>query len=187
MTRILKPTDSLSRSGFTLVEVIVATSLSLIVMAGVLTAFFLFTRSGISMTHYHDMETETRQLMQRFGVDARQASKATWRGPHEVELTLSGLLANNDSRVVRYEYDPGAETFSRSIDGLTQVMASGLLSFEFEAYDHNQSPLPLNGSNGETKMIQIRFGLKRGTTGSPSATQSIVSARYILRNKPTNF
>src|SRR3954462_9327480 len=62
------------RAGFTLVEVLMASSLSAIVLAGTLTAFLMLLRSGIRMSNYSMMQSQPRRAFEQLGVDARMAN-----------------------------------------------------------------------------------------------------------------
>src|SRR3954470_22743460 len=62
------------RGGFTLVEILMATTLSSIVLLGTLTAFLMLLRSGIRLSNYSMMESQTRRAFEQLGVDARMAN-----------------------------------------------------------------------------------------------------------------
>lgn len=172
-----------ARGAFTLAEVIVSTALGGLALAGVLAAFLFFCRAGVGLAHYNDMEAQGRELLQRFGRDARQAGAAAWTGANSLTLTV-------DDRAVTYAYDAARRRFTRTpAGGATEVMATGVQGFRFSAYDLDGTELTLAGAagaaDGPTKMVQVDMDLARQSAGATGATAQAVSARYVLRNKPT--
>lgn len=168
--------------GFTLVEVMVSTVLAGIILVAILSAFLFLCRGGLRLSHYNDMETESRKVLQRFGQDVRQAQDASWTTVNTLRLTVDGAT-------VTYGYNTTARRLTRtSANGATTVLASGLSSFQFRAYNINGGELTdastdLTEVGGATKMIQVELALSR-TSGSQLGAQSeIMSARYVLRNK----
>src|SRR6185295_3047853 len=61
-------------SGFTLVELIIAATLGTMVLAGVLSCFLLLVRSGVRVSNYSTMESQTRRAFEPLGIDARMAN-----------------------------------------------------------------------------------------------------------------
>src|SRR5690606_19723928 len=132
---------------------------------------------------YTDMESEARLALARFGQDARQAQNAVWTDANTVTLTVS-------AGEITYRHDPDARTFTRTLDGNEQVLASRVRDFQFSAYRLNGSDIPIWSNfavvGDETKMIQIEFRLERSGPLTPESTYNIISARYVLRNKPVS-
>ena len=61
-------------AGFTLSEVLIAATLSVIVLAGVLSAFLFIGRTGFRTSSYSDLEAEVRHGLDLFADDVRTAS-----------------------------------------------------------------------------------------------------------------
>jgi len=173
-----------SRLGFTLVEVLVSATLATFVLAAVLSTFVFLSRSGISLQFYSDMESQSRQGLELFAKDLRQASASQWNSKVEVRLTV-------DNALITYQYNSSQGTLSRHDASGTQVIISGIVdnTFTFQAYNISGHELPLNtaddltqASEG-TKQIQISMEAARGNRAMVLATNTVLSARYILRNK----
>lgn len=171
------------RGGFTLTEVMVATGISALILAAVVSAFIFMMGSSLRMGQYADMEAQARRLLQQFSQDARQASNAAWADENTLTLTVDGAA-------VVYAYDSSRNTFSRTSAGRTTTLASGLTSFDFQAYQITGSELPLATSpaaaGAVTKMIQISLGLAQNHTSTGSTSSQVISARCVLRNKKIN-
>lgn len=175
-----KPTGE---GGFTLVELMIGSSLGAFILAAVLSTFLFMGRSGANMQNYNDMEAQARKALEYFAEDTRQASGVTW-GADSNSLTL----AVNGTSVV-YLYDPSARTFYRRDSSGTKALVTGITIFAFSAYNITGASLPLattanlTAANGTTKQLQISLEASRTNTTVVAATNTVLSARFVLRNK----
>ena len=169
-----------------LVEVLVSATLTTVIMAGIMSLFLLIGRSGVNVGNYADMEVQARGALERFGQDTRQASGLRWNSPTSITLILPASVE------VTYSYDSAAGTFSRASGGATTVLVAGVTDeFSFTGYMINggkvTSDLTTAGgrtaANGVTKQLQIYFKARRSHTTVANATNTVLSARFILRNK----
>jgi prepilin-type N-terminal cleavage/methylation domain len=169
------------RAGFTLTELLVASVLGSLVLAGVLTAFLFFCRTGVRMGHYAEMERQSRVVLQRFGQDAREAKAVAWVNANTLKLT-------HDGGEVTYVYDSARRRLTRTpAGGSESELVSGIADFRFRAYDAAGAALTLTAANASqnTKMVQIDIDLARNPVAAASTGAQAVSARYVLRNKGT--
>lgn len=173
------------RGGFTLVEVMIGATLSSFVLLAILTTFLFMGRSGANLRNYSDMESQARRSLEIFAEDARQASAISWTSDVSVQLTVN-------STAIRYSFDSTTGLFSRQAGGAaSQVLISGVRAgtFAFKAYNVAGSEMALvtaanlTAASSSTKQIQISLEASRTTTTVTSATNLVLSARYILRNK----
>jgi len=173
------------RAGFTLVEVMIGATLSSFVLLAILTTFLFMGRSGANLRNYSDMESQARRSLEIFAEDARQASAISWTSDVSVLLTAN-------STGIRYSYDSSTRLFSRQVGtAAAQVLISGVRpgTFAFKAYNVAGSEMALvtaanlTAASSSTKQIQISLEASRTTTTVTSATNLVLSARYILRNK----
>jgi prepilin-type N-terminal cleavage/methylation domain-containing protein len=172
------------RRGFTLVEVMIGATLSSFILAGVLSAFLFMGRSGANLRNYSDMESQARKSLEVFAEDVRQASAISWAS--NVSLTLTVNLVP-----ITYSYDSSTDNFSRTVSGTTTTLISGITdgTFSFKSYNVAGSEMPLvtaanlTAAGSSTKQLQISLEASRTTQTVTSATNLVLSARYILRNK----
>ncbi len=159
----------------------IACSVSSVLLAAVLATFLYVGRSSAGLTVYTEMEMQARQSLLQFGLDTRQASNAVWVDANTLRLT-------GEYGSVTYGYNPTTGRLTRTIGGATKVLASNIKTFAFHAYTIDGSELPLASDpttiGVATKMVQMRLVLSRAPAGAPKATEAVVSARYVLRNKP---
>lgn len=170
--------------GFSLVEVLVSVGLSGMVMTAVLGSFLFLGRSGANISNYSEMEDQARNALEYFAEDTRQASAVTWHSATSVTLLVN-------TTPVTYTYDASATTFTRQIGtGSPTTLLSGITEFSFKAYTITTVPIvdfstaaARTSANRETKQIQISLTARRKDSTVVAATNTVLSARFILRNK----
>ena len=184
-TTTLSPAPERCRrqSGFTLVEVLISSGLSAFILTGVMTCFLFLGRSGANIQNYTDMESQSRRGLEQFAQDVRQASAITWNSASDITLTV-------DSASIRWAYNSGTGTLTRATSSATRDMITGITSFSYKAYsiagaaiNDFSSASALTTAGQTTKQIQISLEATRNTRTVARATNLVLSARYILRNK----
>jgi prepilin-type N-terminal cleavage/methylation domain-containing protein len=187
-----EPTRPRTR-GFTLVELMVAAGLSGFVLTGVLTCFLMLGRSGANLVNYTDMESEARSGLETFAQDTRMANDIVWNSINSVTLVVP---ASGTNERYTYTYNPTTLQFTRQRTGPTTgtavVLISGISAFNFKAYRVNASEIDLeelvddgdlDQANIDTKQLQISLNASRTSSTVATATNTVLSARFILRNK----
>jgi len=167
--------------GFSLVELMVATAISAIVVATMLSAFIFFAKTSLKMSNYYDMSQASRTFLFYFSRDIREAEAIEWKSNTEFALTSKGSKTN-------YAYDSLMDTVSRQVAGEAPLnVASELEDLEFRAFSISGDSLRLNGdlqtASQETKAVQVLGGFRRITSTTVETTTPLISARYMLRNK----
>lgn len=167
--------------GFTLVEVLIASGLASFILAGVLTTFLFLGRSGANVQNYNDMESQARRALEQFAQDTRQASAITWNSANSVTM-------NVDAIPVTYTYASGS--FTRTVGANARTLLNGITVFAFKAYKITGveitgigSTTTLAAAGQTTKQLQISLQASRLSQTVATATNTVLSARFILRNK----
>lgn len=173
------------KNGFTLVEIMMGTALSVFILAGALAAFLFMGRTEVNIQNYNDMEAEARHALDVFAEDARPASAVTWNNRNSITLTVN-------SAPVTYTYDDVSHTFLRR-DGVgAQTLVRGIKdgSFAIRGYTVAGTAITaflseedLIAASRSTKQLDISFDLLRSHRPTVTATDAGLSARFILRNK----
>jgi prepilin-type N-terminal cleavage/methylation domain-containing protein len=183
----------LSRRAFTLVEVMAASGLSSIVLMGVLSSFVLLGKNSYNAANYSMMEAESRRALEMFTQEARMAKNLTWVDAHTVTLLV---VTDTGTDSVTYAYDNAttgvtARCFYRKTGAATStatplVLVRNVNEFAFRRYKI------VNGSDFtatndlETKQLQIALRTVRTGATTVNATNAVLSARVVLRNKPVS-
>lgn len=162
----------------------VGSTLAMFILAGVLTVFLFLGRSGANVRNYSDMEAQARKALETFAEDVRQASAITWTSNVNVALTVN-------SASITYAYSSSTGTFARTDASGTRTLISGITagSFVFRAFNVAGTELPLataanlTAAGSSTKQLQISLEASRSNVTVVDATNAVLSARFILRNK----
>jgi len=186
---ISTPLTSRHPRAFTLVEVLIASTLSVFVLAGVLSAFIFLTRSGFRASGYSELESEVRRGLDVFARDTRNATDVHWNSSQSITLTLP-----RNHVTYAYDNDPANATY-RSFFRVTGDAASTQArlvlihnvdpAFSFRRFRIAQPGADDNSAANdlETKQLQLSLRAIRTTPAATEASNSAVSARYVLRNK----
>lgn len=166
-----------SRNGFSLVEVIVATSLGMMVSAAIISSFLFIARSSSSIINYSDMNRESRSGLEIFGRDIRSA-KTIASGFSSTGFTITKY----DNDTVSYVYrsgEPAKPLIRITSSGDETIVMRGIEDFKLLYYNlqGGEAVVPL-----EVKQIQLQLKLTR-RSGTLDNTDRVISARFILRNK----
>jgi len=181
-----------SRRAFTLVEILISTALSSVVLMGVITSVILFTKHGYLLNNYTEMESEARNALESLALDARMAKNVSWGRASDTDPLTSLMLTTPDNVSVTYTYNSTAGTLTRQqtapTTGTASVIISGIESLTFTAYKIDKLAITPSGKtlatiNKETKQIQLSLKSRRTRTTLSDSTNSVISARFVLRNK----
>jgi hypothetical protein len=157
----------------------------------ILTTFLFMGRSGANASNYITMEQEARRGLERFSEDVRMASGIVWTNNTLVTLTIPHAAdSGTDSVVYYYDTTTGSSTYHcflrRGPDPTTGISTTATLirnvqSFEFARWMIGSTGQALNDFG--TKQLQIRLTIRTQSQTVVAATNLVISARYILRNK----
>ena len=185
---------SRARRAFTLAEVMIAATLSALVLTGVLSALLLISRSGYNASNYSAAEAEIQRGLDTFAEEVRQASDVRWLSRQCITLTIP--TATDATQFVTYAYDADRDSgtyacFCRQAGAadsgaIRQVLVRAVESgFAFDRYKLEQPGVTDNvaANDLETKLIQLTMRTRRTGMTTVDATQSAISARFVLRNK----
>jgi hypothetical protein len=134
------------------------------------------------------MDGQARSGLETFAREVRMASAVSNFSANGVTLTVP---ASSGTYTIAYTYVPATKTFYRGYgtSGQTALITdieSG--SFSLKRYaiidDPDNPGFPKPAINDlETKQLQLELRSVRGGSAKASASNNVVSARYVLRNK----
>ena len=179
--------------GFTLVEVMVAAGLSGFILTAILGAFVMIGRSGYNAASYSVMEAEARRALETFSQEARLAKNIVWASTNSVTLTVVGSAGDY---TVTYAYDTSAngttaKCFYRKPGNAAStsprlILVRNVTDFSFRRYKVINGVDYTAYNDLETKQIQITLRSTRTGVTTVDATNAVLSARVVLRNKPVS-
>ena len=182
-------------SGFTITEIMVASTVGMMVLAAVGFMSLYGSRSSVAVVNYTDLEAKSRYALDVISRELRQGSKVLSYQTNANLKTLS--LTNADQAVgVDLTYDATAKTLALSKTGLSTAT---ILS-ECERWDcglYQRTPLvtstnvvyyPATNSSGTLtpslcKLVNLSWKCSRVVAGHNMTTESVQAAQFVLRNK----
>lgn len=180
--------------GFTLVEVMVGATLSVFLLAGILSANLQIIRGGVRITQYAEMETQLRRGLEYLGRDIRDALTFTWNG--ESDITLTVPTDADSTTQVTYAWSSASQSFYRvagassaQLAGRLELvrgipaLANGDAGLKFTRLDRDGAAAT---TDEKTQRLIVTMTVKRSAKTAATATARSVSASFTLRNKPDN-
>jgi len=183
----------------------VTTGISAFILLGVLSSFLMIGRTGANAANYAELEAEARSALEIFSREVRQAYFVeSGYSSTSVTLRIPDSSSTRDSLgySVTYTFDSSAGTFSRTgppindpsgtsttevlVDGVETISGTNPLNYyRYVTGGGYSSGFTSNtAANGtEIKQIEINFLLRKADTTVTAATNKVLSARFILRNK----
>ena len=150
-------------------------------IAGLLALFFFANRSFASLTGYLDLDQKTQIALDKMSREIRQVHRLT--SFSSTNLTFEDY----DSSTLNYSYDPVARTLSRTRNGSTETLLTGCDSLQFSEFQRTPNlntfqPIPTTNTL-EAKVIQLSWNCSRAILGTKANTESMQSAKVVIRNK----
>jgi Tfp pilus assembly protein PilW len=179
-------------AGFTLVELLIGLSLSLTIMAAVLSGYLFLGRSLSRLVNQQTLETEGRRTLGQFAQDVRAASSISGT-PSVSALTLT-IPSGASTTTVAWSYNSTTGTLTRTpANGTAGTLASNLTSLYFRyynesgtAYDSGSAPYTTQTAYmSGMKQISLNFTAQTGSAnnGTRTAEHSFASPRLLVRNR----
>jgi type II secretory pathway component PulJ len=171
---------STGRAAFTLVELMVATALSLVVGAVIATLAYFSSRSFVAMTHYTEMGQLSQLALDKMSKEIRQAYQLTAYSTNSV--TLRDVSGNP----LRFTYDPVARTLLRVSGGRTNTYLTQCDSLSFRIYQHTMKSNTFDCYDPayitNTRVIQVNWNCSRQIRGRKATAENVQAAMISLRN-----
>jgi len=179
-TTFTKPGRS-RRAGFTLVELLIATGLSGLLLA-VCASLSLYTARAIaSMTNSVDLNARSRHAIDVMSQKLRQASDVKSFSPTSVTV-------NYDGKPLTYSYLADRRALVENDAGVKTTLVEDCDGLAFSLYKRNPlsnsfGQFPVMTATNEAKVIQVSWFCSRTLVGRKSGAAEMVSTKIVLRAK----
>jgi len=170
----------------------VASGIGSCILTGVLSVVLMMGRSGLSASNYAGMEAQSRRAVDEFAQDVRMASNLTWNSATSVTLTVPDNYGADGNRVT-YALDgsttgPTARSFYRQPGNPGSgnprfTLARNVTALNFVRYTRTNA---VATDETSTKRLQLTMNLRTTRQTTVDQNTLVVSASYVLRNKPSN-
>ena len=146
-------------------------------LAGVLVTNLQLMRSGLRITQYAEMSTQTRRGLEQLSADLKSASAIHFNNPADItrQVTYAWTSATQSLFMVA-----GA---SSSVTVGRVYLVNGVAAVTFSRYDRDGN---VATTNLATKRVRVSITASRSAKTAATATDTAISATFILRNKPTS-
>jgi prepilin-type N-terminal cleavage/methylation domain-containing protein len=176
-TTIVRSRQTGTAKGFTLVEVMVVMTLSVTLMAGVLSMFLFTARSSLRLGFYSEMAREARVGVELFSREARMAKDIVAFSSGGVRLLIPDKGGDYE---VEFTYDPQRRVLTRQVGGTERILIRNIETLTFTRFNLQRDPAT---NHLETKQLQMRLRASQRRASTAEASNTVLTARIIMRNK----
>jgi len=171
----------------TLVEILVATAIAGVVLIVVSALTFYSARSFAALTNYVDLDQRSRNALDRMISEIRQVDFLKTYA--STRLEFEGTNPNNSKYTLVYVYDPAAKTLTKTMGGVSTTLLTECQALQFTIFKRN----PVAGTHNLVaadasrpdlvKAIQLSWTCSRDILGKKANTESVQSARVVVRKQ----
>ena len=183
-----------SAKAFTLTELLIGMTISLIVMTAVLTSYTFMGRNLFRLANQQTLQTQSRRTLQYFQQDVRMASGISGTPSASSLVLILPTTSTSTTTTVTWTYDSTAGTLTRTpASGTALTLLSNLKSSSFNYYDGSgnaftSATLSAGSYLLSIKQVSLSFTSQTGAnadgTSSPQmANYQISTPRMTLRNQ----
>lgn len=167
------------RSGYTLVEMLVALGVGVFIVGTITTTGITLVKSMVAIGNYCDLNRESRNTLDVMSADLRNTADVS-------AITSNSVTVTNDltGDVISYSWD-GSNDLTRTFDGTSRIMLQHCDYLNFNGYQRN----PTNGfqflpaSNpSQVKLVSVNWRCSRQILGAKLNTESMQTAQICIRN-----
>jgi prepilin-type N-terminal cleavage/methylation domain-containing protein len=169
------------KKGFSLIEMMVGTAIgSLIVTA--ISVFSLYSgRSMAAMWNYADLGQSSRKALDTMTRDIRQVNRL-------VDFTPTLLsFEDSDGSLLHYVYNPATKRLRRIKGSQTDILLEDCDYLTFAIFQRN----PIGGTYDQyptaspdtCKLVQVSWICSRKILGDPRNTESVQTAKIVIRKQ----
>jgi prepilin-type N-terminal cleavage/methylation domain-containing protein len=168
-------------SGFTLPEVLVASGLGALVALVVVAVSMQSSRSFVAIANYVEMDAHSQLALDTMSREIRQARSLTSFTPTSLSLM------DQANHPLLYDYQSKPRKLVRVSGGLTNVVLTDCDKLTFSNYQRNVISNTFDAYNpayvADTKLIQVTWVCSRRILGAKANSESVQSAKIVLRNQ----
>jgi hypothetical protein len=169
-----------SRSGWTLVEMMVALVAGFLILATILAVTLFVRQTFVAIGSYSDLNRLSRNALDTLSKDIRNSAAVTYTATNLI------ILSNLDTTVIVYQWTPATATLIRSNQNGIRSLLTNCDYLCFKNYQRNPSNgfafYPIDNSTNQTKLIDVSWHCTRSLLGTKRYTESVQTAKIVIRN-----
>jgi Tfp pilus assembly protein PilW len=166
---------------FTLVETLVGVAIGGIVLLTLTQLVFYTGRSFAALYNYIELDKYSRNALDQMVYKIRQADAMTTYSSNRLEFAYDG------TNTLVYQYSPTAKSLTETLAGQSKVLLKGCDMLQFSIYQRNTmsgtyDQFPATLTNNAAKLVQLSWTCSRSVLGARINTESVQSAKIVIRN-----
>ena len=174
----------------TLVETMVGAATLVLVVVGVMAFSFFTARSFAAMTNYVDLDSKSRNALDRMTSEIRQADKLTAASDTSLTFQTTDPISGA-AHTLSYSYNPTSKTVTRTYDAASSVLLTECTLWSTALCQRNATNATYGNAFAavatsqpdECKVIQLTWVCSRNILGRMANTESVQSAHVVIRKK----
>lgn len=175
-------TERRGRAAFTLVELLVAVAVGGILLAALMQVVFYTGRSFAALMNYTELDRYSRNALDEMIYKIREADEL--KSFSSNRLVFSYWKTNE----LVYEYSPEDRTLTETLQDRKRILLTGCDALNFAVYQRNTAAgtfnhFPATLTNNAVKLVQMSWTCSRNMIGARINTESVQSAKIVLRNQ----
>ena len=168
-------------AAFTLVEVLVGLALTGIVLLTLSKLTFFTIRSFAALYNYIELDKYSRNALDQMVYKIRQADSLTSYSSNTLVFSYNGTNS------LTYQYSPGSKTLVETIGTTRKTLLTGCDLLSFSIFQRNTASgtydqFPATLTNNAVKLVQLNWSCSRTVLGARINTESVQSAKIVIRN-----
>jgi len=157
------------------------TGVGSLVLVSVMGVYAYSSRWFLATANYVDLDRKSQVAVDRLSQQIRQASQLT--SYNSTNLTFQDF----DGQTLKFNYDATAQTLTRVKTNASDIYLYHLDSLQFLIYQRNVQAGTLDavstGTATNCKLVEINWTTSRTMLGLKANTESLRSAKVVLRKK----
>jgi uncharacterized protein (TIGR02599 family) len=167
---------------FTLVDLLVAIVIGSIVLLAFAQLTAYTGRSFAALTNYVDLDRHSRDALDQMVSKIRQATELTSYGTNRLQFDYQ------KTNTLIYTYSPSAKTLTETLGAANKVLLTGCDQLTFSMFQRNTADgtydqFPATLTNNIAKLVQVSWICSRTVLGTRINTESVQSAKIVIRNQ----
>ncbi len=167
--------------GMTLVEMMISVGVGGVVLAAVASLSFYTARSMAAMSNYADLDRQSRNALDQMTLKIRSADRMIAFNSTNVTFIYNGQNLN-------YNFNPVTKTLTETYGGYPKVLLEDCNQLQFSVFQRNVISNSFSqvttSSTNDAKSLIVTWNCSRSLLGNLINSESVQSARIVIRNNP---
>jgi hypothetical protein len=167
---------------FTLTEFLIVVGVGGIVLAALAQLTYFTGRSFAALMNYTELDKYSRNALDQMVYKIRQANELKEYSSNRL------VFVYNATNTLTYEYSPSYKTLTETVEGRRKTLLKECDLLTFSIFQRNTAAgtydqFPATMTNNAVKLVQLSWTCSRTVLGARINTESVQSAKIVIRNQ----